>query len=135
MEVEPDYLLPEPRAELSETEVLDDWRPEGLLHRLALMEAADLSWFVGEGRARSDLFMLHAITPLLAQSRSVSGLPPIFCEIDLKRSDRARTSAENRFPAFPLVMTYLPGFMLSGKSGRVQSDELSASSAGSSSAS
>ena len=86
MEVEPDYLLPGPRAELSEIEVLDDWRcaeagntarlgrvagrigvldgrlrrgPEGWLHRLALMEAADLSWFVGDGRARSDVFMLQ----------------------------------------------------------------------------
>ena len=75
MEVEPDYLPPGPRAELRETAVLDDWRkaeagnaarlarvagrmgalddrlhrgPEGWRHRLALMEAADLSWFVGE---------------------------------------------------------------------------------------
>ena len=75
MEVEPDYLLPGPRAELRETAVLDDWRkaeavnaarlarvagrigalddrlrrgPKGWRHRLALMEAADLSWFVGD---------------------------------------------------------------------------------------
>ncbi|AUJ65972.1 hypothetical protein B9057_16345 (plasmid) [Aestuarium zhoushanense] len=75
MEVEPDYLPPGPRAELRETAVLDDWRkaeagnaarlarvagrigalddrlhrgPEGWRHRLALMEAADLSWFVGD---------------------------------------------------------------------------------------
>jgi hypothetical protein len=72
---EPDYLPPWPRAELSETAVLDDWQraeagvaarlarvagrigalddrlkrgPEGWRHRLALMEAADLSWFVGD---------------------------------------------------------------------------------------
>jgi len=75
MEEEPDYLPPRPRAELRETAVLDDWRkaeagnaaqlarvagrvgalddrlkrgPEGWRHRLALMEAADLSWFVGD---------------------------------------------------------------------------------------
>jgi hypothetical protein len=75
MEVEPDYLPPGPRAELRETAVLDDWRnaeagnaarvarvagrigalddrlrrgPEGWRHRLALIEAADLSWFVGD---------------------------------------------------------------------------------------
>jgi hypothetical protein len=75
MEDEPDYLLPGPRAEPRETEVLDDWRkaeggqaarlarvagrvgalddrlkrgPEGWRHRLALMEAADLSWHTGD---------------------------------------------------------------------------------------
>lgn len=75
IEVEPDYLPPRPRAELPETAVLDDWRkaeagnaarlacvasrigalddrlhrgPEGWRLRLALMEAADLSWFVGD---------------------------------------------------------------------------------------
>ncbi|MCR9140237.1 MAG: helix-turn-helix domain-containing protein [Alphaproteobacteria bacterium] len=75
MEEEPDFLPPGPRAELRETAVLDDWRcseagnaarlarlagrigalddrlrrgPEGWRHRLALMEAADLSWFVGD---------------------------------------------------------------------------------------
>src|SRR6056297_2392157 len=75
MEAEPDYLPPGPRAELRETAVLDDWRkaeavnaarlarvagrigalddrlrrgPKGWRHRLALMEAADLSWFVGD---------------------------------------------------------------------------------------
>jgi hypothetical protein len=75
MDEEPDYLPPGPRAELRETAVLDDWRkaeagnaarlarvagrigalddrlrrgPEGWRHRLALMEAADLSWFVGD---------------------------------------------------------------------------------------
>ena len=75
MEEEPDYLPPGPRAEPSETAVLDDWRkaeagnaarlarvagrlgalddrlrrgPVGWRHRLALIEAADLSWFVGD---------------------------------------------------------------------------------------
>lgn len=75
MEWEPDYLPPGPRAEPRETEVLDDWRkaeaghaarlacvagrvgalddrlkrgPEGWRHRLALIEAADLSWFAGD---------------------------------------------------------------------------------------
>jgi hypothetical protein len=75
MEDEPDYLPPGPRAEPRETEVLDEWRkaeggqaarlarvagrigalddrlkrgPEGWRHRLALMEAADLSWQGGD---------------------------------------------------------------------------------------
>lgn len=75
MEEEPDYLPPGPRAEPHEAEILDDWRkaeaghaarlarvagrvgalddrlkrsPEGWRHRLALIEAADLSWFVGD---------------------------------------------------------------------------------------
>ena len=75
MEEEPDYLLPGPLAEPHEAEVLDDWRkaeaahaarlarvagrvgalddrlkrgPEGWRHRLALIEAADLSWFAGD---------------------------------------------------------------------------------------
>jgi len=75
MEEEPDYLPPGPRAEPCEAEVLEDWRkaeaghaarlarvagrlgalddrlkrgPEGWRHRLALMEAADLSWFAGD---------------------------------------------------------------------------------------
>jgi hypothetical protein len=75
MELEPDFLPPGPRAELRETAVLDNWRcaeagnaarlarvagrigalddrlrrgPKGWRHRLALMEAADLSWFVGD---------------------------------------------------------------------------------------
>ena len=75
MEVELDYLPPGPRAEPRETAIHDDWRcaeadnaarlarvagrigalddrlkrgPEGWRHRLALMEAADLSWFVGD---------------------------------------------------------------------------------------
>jgi len=75
MEEEPDYRQPGPRAEPRETSVLDDWRKaeagsaarlarvagrigalddrlkrgsEGWKHRLALIEAADLSWFVGD---------------------------------------------------------------------------------------
>ncbi|NCT12526.1 MAG: hypothetical protein GW767_07230 [Rhodobacterales bacterium] len=75
MEDEPNYLPPGPKAETRETVVLDDWRiaeagnaarlarvagrfgalddrlkrgPEGWRHRLALIEAADLSWFVGD---------------------------------------------------------------------------------------
>jgi hypothetical protein len=75
MEDEPNDLPPGPRAEPRETKVLDDWRkaeagnaaslarvagrlgalddrlkrgPEGWQRRLALIEAADLSWFVGD---------------------------------------------------------------------------------------
>ncbi|MDB6177637.1 hypothetical protein PAF17_08940 [Paracoccus sp. Z330] len=75
MEEEPDYLLPGPRAEPSETSVINDWAKaegghaarlarvagrlgalddrlgrgaEGWRHRLALIEAADLSWFAGD---------------------------------------------------------------------------------------
>lgn len=75
IEEETDDLPPGPRAEPRETAVLDDWRkaeaghaarlarvagrlgalddrlrrgPDGWRHRLALIEAADLSWFVGD---------------------------------------------------------------------------------------
>ena len=75
MEEEPDDLPPGPKAEPHETAVLNDWRtaeagraarlarvagrlgalddrlrrgPEGWRHRLALIEAAELSWFVGD---------------------------------------------------------------------------------------
>lgn len=75
MEHEQDYLSPGPRAEPRETAVLDDWQraeagnaarlarvagrfgalddrlkrgPDGWRHRLAMIEAADLSWFVGD---------------------------------------------------------------------------------------
>ena len=75
MEEEPDYLLPGPRAEPRETKVLADWAqaeagcaerlgrvagrfgalddrllrgPDGWRHRLALIEAADLSWLNGD---------------------------------------------------------------------------------------
>ncbi|MGO4909850.1 hypothetical protein ACEN2J_16120 [Pseudorhodobacter sp. W20_MBD10_FR17] len=75
MEEEPDYLPPGPRAEPRETSTIADWAqaeaglaarlarvagrlgalddrlrrgPEGWRHRLALIEAAELSWFVGD---------------------------------------------------------------------------------------
>jgi HTH DNA binding domain len=75
VEEAPDDLPPGPRSEPRETAVLDDWRraeaghaarlarvagrlgalderlkrgPEGWRHRLALIEAADLSWFAGD---------------------------------------------------------------------------------------
>ena len=75
IEAEPDFLPPGPRAEPRETTILADWMqaeaglaarlarvagrlgalgerlrrgPEGCRHRLALIEAADLSWFVGD---------------------------------------------------------------------------------------
>ncbi len=75
MEEEPDDLPPGPRAGPRETAILDDWRraeahlaarlahvagrfgalddrmrrgPEGWRNRIALIEAADLSWFVGD---------------------------------------------------------------------------------------
>ena len=84
LEEEPDDLPPGPRAEPREAEVLDDWRkaeaahaarlarvagrvgalddrlkrgPEGWRHRLALIEAADLSWFAGD-RVSSDRLAL-----------------------------------------------------------------------------
>ena len=86
IEEEPDYLPPGSRAEPCETAVFDDWRlaeaghaahlarvaghlgalderlkrgPEGWRHRLALIEAADLSWFVGDriGADRLALWM------------------------------------------------------------------------------
>lgn len=74
-EEEPDYLPPGPRAEPNENEVCGDWQraeamcaarlarvagrlgalddrlrrgPEGWRHRLALIEAAELSWLVGD---------------------------------------------------------------------------------------
>ncbi len=75
IEDEPDDLPPGPRAEPRETAIVDDWRkaeadnaarlarvagrlgalderlkrgPDGWRHRLALIEAADLSWFAGD---------------------------------------------------------------------------------------
>lgn len=75
IEDEPDDLSPGPGAEPRETAIVDDWRkaeadnaarlarvagrlgglderlrrgPEGWRHRLALIEAADLSWFAGD---------------------------------------------------------------------------------------
>lgn len=75
LEEEPNYLPPGPRGEPQETSAIDDWAeaeagcaarlarvagrlgalddrllrgPDGWRHRLALIEAADLSWFVGD---------------------------------------------------------------------------------------
>ena len=93
MEEEPDYLPPGPRAEPREAEALDDWRkaeaglaarlarvagrvgalddrlkrsPEGWRHRLALIEAADLSWFAGDriGPGRLALWISMRISGL-----------------------------------------------------------------------
>jgi hypothetical protein len=93
MEEEPDYLPTGPRAEPREAEVLDDWRkaeaghaallarvagrvgalddrlkrgPDGWRHRLALIEAADLSWFAGDriGPDRLALWMSMRISGL-----------------------------------------------------------------------
>ena len=84
LEEEPDDLPPGPRAEPPDTAVVDDWAkaegvhaarlarvagrlgalddrllrgPEGWRHRLALIEAADLSWFA-EDRVSSDRLAL-----------------------------------------------------------------------------
>ena len=84
LEEEPDDLPPGPRAEPSDTAVIADWAqaegvhaarlarvagrlgalddrllrgPEGWRHRLALIEAADLSWFAGD-RVSSDRLAL-----------------------------------------------------------------------------
>ena len=84
IEAEPDFLPPGPRAEPRETTILADWMqaearltahlarvagrlgalderlrrgPEGWRHRLALIEAADLSWFIGD-RIASDRLVL-----------------------------------------------------------------------------
>ncbi len=84
LEEEPDVLPPGPRAEPPDTAVIDDWAkaegvqaarlarvagrlgalddrllrgPEGWRHRLALIEAADLSWFAGD-RVSSDRLAL-----------------------------------------------------------------------------
>lgn len=90
IEGESDDLPPGPRAEPREEAVLDDWRkaeaghaallarvagklgalddrlrrgPDGWRHRLALIEAADLSWFVGD-RIGSDQLGLWISTRL-----------------------------------------------------------------------
>jgi len=84
IEEDPDYLPPGPRAEPPEPAVIDEWGraegahaarlakvagrlgalddrllrgPEGWRHRLALIEAADLSWFAGD-RVNSDRLAL-----------------------------------------------------------------------------
>lgn len=95
MEEEPDYLPPGPRAEPRETEVLDDWRkaeaghaarlaraagrigalddrlrrgPEGWRHRLALIEAADLSRLNGD-RIGPDRLALDLHAPVRGTGR------------------------------------------------------------------
>lgn len=101
MEEEPDYLPPGPRAEPCETEVLDDWRkaeaghaarlaraagrigalddrlrrgPEGWRHRLALIEAADLSWLNGDriGPDRLALWISMRISGLQDDSAALA---------------------------------------------------------------
>ena len=101
MEEEPDYLPPGPRAEPREAEVLDDWRkaeaghaarlarvagrvgalddrlkrgPEGWRHRLALIEAAGLSWFVGDriGPDRLALWISMRISGLQDDSAALA---------------------------------------------------------------
>lgn len=84
LDEEPDYLPPVPQAEPSESAILADWAhaeaglaarlarvagrlgalddrlrrgPDGWRHRLALIEAAELSWFVGD-RVTSDRLAL-----------------------------------------------------------------------------
>ena len=84
LEEEPDVMPPGPRAEPPDTAVIDDWAkaegvhaarlakvagrlgalddrllrgPEGWRHRLALIEARDLSWFAGD-RVSSDRLAL-----------------------------------------------------------------------------
>jgi hypothetical protein len=88
IEDEPDDLPPGPKAEPGETAILDDWRnaeadnaarlarvagrlgglderlrrgPEGWRHRLALIEAADLSWFAGDRIAPDRLALWIAL--------------------------------------------------------------------------
>ena len=101
MEEEPDYLPPGPRADPREAEVLDDWRkaeaghaarlarvagrvgalddrlkrgPEGWRHRLALIEAAGLSWFVGDriGPDRLALWISMRISGLQDDSAALA---------------------------------------------------------------
>jgi hypothetical protein len=101
MEEEPDYLPPGPRAEPREAEVLDNWRkaeaghaarlarlagrvgalddrlkrgPKGWRHRLALMEAAELSWFAGDriGPERLALWISMRISGLQDDSAALA---------------------------------------------------------------
>lgn len=100
IEEEPDDLPPGPGAEPRETAVLDDWRkaeaghaarlarvagslgalderlkrgPEGWRHRLALIEAADLSWFAGH-RIGSDRLALWISMRLSGVQEDTSAL-------------------------------------------------------------
>lgn len=100
MEEEPDYLPPGPLAEPREAAVVDDWiqaeascaarlarvagrlgalddrlrrGPEGWRHRLALIEAADLSWFVGD-RVGSDRLALWMSMQLSGVQEDIGAL-------------------------------------------------------------
>ena len=105
IEEEPDSLPLGPRVESCETAVLDDWRkaeagnaarlaraasrlgalddrlkrgPYGWRHRLSLIEAADLSWFVGDrlGPDRLALWIsLRGIANLFSVGCSEAGCP------------------------------------------------------------
>ena len=137
MEVELDYLPPGPRAELLETAVLDDWRkaeagnaaclarvagrigalddrlrrgPEGWRHRLALLEAADLSWFVGDriGPDRLALWISMRLsgvqddTAALARVAKVLGYRVTVCDA------REVFATKRRFPMADAVRVTWP---------------------------
>ena len=101
VEGEPDHLPPGPWAEPLETAVLDEWRkaeaghaarlarvagrlgalddrlkhgPEGWRHRLALIEGADLSWFVGDrlGPDRLALWISMRLSGVQDESRALA---------------------------------------------------------------
>lgn len=98
---EPDDLPPLPRAEPRKVAILDEWRnaeaghaarlaraagrlgalddrlrrgPEGWRHRLALIEAADLSWFVGDriGLDRLALWISMRLSGVQDDSRALA---------------------------------------------------------------
>ncbi len=100
MDMEPDYLPPGPRAQVNETTVVTDWAraeagcaarlgrvagrlgalddrlgrsPEGWRHRLALIEAAALSWLVGD-RVGSDRLALWMALRLSGVQDDAGGL-------------------------------------------------------------
>ena len=99
----PDDLPPGPRAEPREIKVIDDWRtaeagsaaslacvasrlgalddrlrrgPKGWRHRLALLEAADLSWFVGDriGADRLALWISLRLSGVHDDTGALSGI-------------------------------------------------------------
>jgi hypothetical protein len=100
MEDEPDYLAPGTRAESAETSIIADWTraeaglaarlarvagrlgalderlrrgPEGWRHRLALIEASDLSWYVGD-RVSPDRLALWIALRLSGAQEGTSAL-------------------------------------------------------------
>jgi hypothetical protein len=104
---EPDYLPPGPRAEPREADVLGDWRkaeaghaarlarvagrvgalddrlkrgPEGWRHRLALIEAADLSWFAGD-RIGSDRLALWISMRISGLQDDTAALARVGCGV------------------------------------------------------